>query len=254
MLLRISLIIALLAGIGAGVVGWVYVQKKMVETMNDRDTQKKDKETAQADLSKTKKELGVTQKNLADTRDALNKANNSVTSLTERNSVLDKRVLDIGEVLKKVTADRDSAQQELTRWSILGVKPEDIILLQTNHIKLQAECDAHVKENKLLNEKNIKLQNKLADIIGTNGIPDEPPGLTGKIVAVDPKYQFVVLDIGGNQGLITRGHLLVNRNGKFMGKVAVASVDTSSSVANIIPEWQQGDLLEGDLVISTKAE
>ncbi len=56
-----------------------------------------------------------------------------------------------------------------------------------------------------------------------------PPGTKGKVVAVDPKYEFVVLDIGGNQGVLKDAKMLVNRGGKLVAKVKITSVQPDRS-------------------------
>ena len=75
------------------------------------------------------------------------------------------------------------------------------------------------------------------------------PPVTGKIVAVDPRYDFVVLDVGGNQGVVENGRLLVNRDGKLVAKVRVTKVEPNRSIANIMPDWKQAEIMEGDQVL-----
>jgi hypothetical protein len=65
---------------------------------------------------------------------------------------------------------------------------------------------------------------------------------------VDPKYNFVVLDIGSNKGVEPRGVLVVSRNSKLVAKVRVASVQPDRSIANIIPGWKLDEVMEGDQV------
>src|SRR5262249_28024129 len=76
-----------------------------------------------------------------------------------------------------------------------------------------------------------------------------PANIRGKVVAVDPKWSFVVLDVGSDQGVREKGVLLVSRNSKLVAKVKVTSVQGGRSVANIVPGWKIGELLEGDLVV-----
>jgi len=250
-MLRISLVIALIAGLAAGAVGVIKVKEKIVTTMNDRDSEKGLKETAQKDLAKTKTDLKNTSEKLKTTAEQLASTQTELTTVTARADELDKQKVELTETLAKTKEDRDTAQQTLMKWKIVGLSPEQVRELIEADKKPIAERDAYIKENQLMNDKNKKLQAKIDYYFGTNGIPELPVGLTGKIVAVDPKFQFVVLDIGGNQGVVARGQMLVNRNGKLMGKVSIATVDASNCVANIMPEWQQGELLEGDVVITT---
>ena len=75
------------------------------------------------------------------------------------------------------------------------------------------------------------------------------PMVIGKILAVDPKYDFVVLDVGGNQGMVENGKLLVNREGKLVGKLRITKVEANRSIANIMPDWTTAELMEGDQVV-----
>lgn len=251
-MLRISLIIALIAGLAAGTVGMVYVKQKMVATMDDRDLQKKDKETAQAGLKKTSAELKVTSEKLKKTEENLASTEAELKTVTARADELDKQKTELTATLERTRADRDTAQQELMKWEIVNLKPEQVKALIENHKKLIVERDTYVKELKMMNQKNSELQAKIDYYLGgQDKVPELPSGLSGKIVAVDPKFQFVVLNIGGNQGVLARGQMLVNRNGKLMGKISIATVEPTHCVANIMPEWQQGELLEGDVVITT---
>ena len=65
---------------------------------------------------------------------------------------------------------------------------------------------------------------------------------------VDPKWDFVVLDIGDDQGVSADGELLVSREGKLVAKVIVRSLEKDRCIANIIPGWKLGEMIEGDEV------
>ena len=77
----------------------------------------------------------------------------------------------------------------------------------------------------------------------------ESVGLRGKIVAVDPKFNFVVINIGENQGAKQRGVMMVDKDGKLLGKVRITSVTKDECVANILPDWTRGEIMEGDEVL-----
>ena len=57
-----------------------------------------------------------------------------------------------------------------------------------------------------------------------------------------------MLNIGEEQGVLDDGELLVSRDGKLVAKVIVRSVQKDRSIANIMPGWQLGDVIEGDVV------
>jgi hypothetical protein len=58
-----------------------------------------------------------------------------------------------------------------------------------------------------------------------------------------------VLSVGQDQGVLESGELLVNRNGKLVAKVVVRSVQKDRSIANVLPGWQLGEIIEWDMVI-----
>ena len=62
-------------------------------------------------------------------------------------------------------------------------------------------------------------------------------------------YVFVVLDIGRSQHVTSNAQFLVYRDSKMIGKVQVLSVGASTSVAEVLPEYQRGTPRVGDLVI-----
>jgi hypothetical protein len=76
-----------------------------------------------------------------------------------------------------------------------------------------------------------------------------PAGIRGKVLVLDPKYNFVVLNVGEDQGLLEHGELLVKRDGNLVAKVIVTRVQKGQSIANVLPGWSLGEILEGDQVI-----
>jgi type II secretory pathway component PulC len=89
---------------------------------------------------------------------------------------------------------------------------------------------------------------RLARYEGTNPVVELSASLKGKILVVDPKWDFVVLNIGGDQGVLEDGELLVSRDGKLVAKVIVRSVLKDRSIANVMPGWKLGEVFEGDEV------
>ena len=90
----------------------------------------------------------------------------------------------------------------------------------------------------------------LADAANLNRLRNALNDLRAKVIAVDPKYDFVVLDAGGNQGIVEGAKLLVNRDGQLVGKIKITSVEPNRSIGNVLPEWKQAgnEIMEGDLV------
>jgi len=59
-------------------------------------------------------------------------------------------------------------------------------------------------------------------------------GLEGRVLAVNPAWNFVVLSIGDKSGVVNNSELLVKRGGQLLGKVRVTAVEPSTSIADIV--------------------
>jgi Skp family chaperone for outer membrane proteins len=251
MLLRICLVIAIVGGLAAGALSFVKVQDIIVTTRAARDqwhsqfdSEHKTRLTAEANLKKTKAELDTTKKDLATTKSQLDEANAKVADLDKKNT-------DLTADLDKTRADRDTAQQELEQWHLIpgGLKPPQIAAMIEELAKAKQARDAYIAENKILNNKVLDLDARWNKFFGNNAPVILPTGLKGKIMAVDPKFDFVVLNIGRDQGVLERGEMMVNRQGKLLGKVRIASVQKDRCIANILPDWRRGEVMEGDEVL-----
>jgi hypothetical protein len=69
-------------------------------------------------------------------------------------------------------------------------------------------------------------------------------GLTGKILAFNPGWNFVVLNIGDAAGVKVGAQMVVTRAGAMIGKVKVTSVEPKQSIADVLP----GTLARGETV------
>ncbi len=248
-MLRICLIVAIVAGLAAGGVSFFKVKQVMEQTMQERNDEKSAKEKEIAAHTKTKATLAKTQKELKSTQEELATTRNDLKAATAKVADLEKNNQNLTTQLERTKSERDVAQQTLEQWRILDVTPAGVKKLKSDLASTQATAKAFASENKILNGNILDLKNELAKYTGDD-IVHLPPGLTGHIVAVDPKYDFVVLDIGKDKGLLNRGELLVNRSGRLVGKLKVSDVRDHRAIANVLPGWKQAEVLEGDQVLS----
>jgi uncharacterized phage infection (PIP) family protein YhgE len=253
MLLRICLIITIVAGLGAAYLGFFPVKEIIVTTRASRDDyhQKLDSETAL--YNKTDKELKKTKSDLADTTAKLNDTQNQLDAANTKNAELDKQVADLTDKLTKMTARADDAESDLEKWRQLSVTPEQVKGIIADLAKTQKARDAVIAENKILNSQLNEVNQELANLVGADKPVYLPPELKGTVLAVDPKFDFVVLDVGDDQGVKERGEMMVDRNGQLIGKVQISSVQKDRCVASIMPGWKHGNIMEGDRVIADRA-
>jgi hypothetical protein len=60
------------------------------------------------------------------------------------------------------------------------------------------------------------------------------PGIRGTVLAVNQAYNFVVLNLGGRQGVEPNSEMLVLRDGTLIGKIRISSVEPATAIGDII--------------------
>jgi hypothetical protein len=249
MLIRISLIVAIIAGLAVGVLNFLKVKEKITTLQTNLDTETKAHQeflgkynTSQKDLTKTTAELKQTKAELEATAAAKEKAEAEVATQTKRADKLN-------DDLNKTRQERDTAQQDLAAYKATGVTPQQILGFNAELKGLKDNLAVSEIENKVLMQKVKKVETELAVYRDPNFFVTLPASLKGKVLVADPKWNFVVVNVGEDQGVLERGELLVNRNGRLVAKVVVRSVQKDRCIANVLPGWDLGEVMEGDLVI-----
>jgi F0F1-type ATP synthase membrane subunit b/b' len=249
MLIRISLILAIVAGLAVGVLNFVTVKNK-INTLqtNLADTTQK-KEAAEASLKKTRSDLEKTVTELTQTKATLETTTAERDAAVAKADTQEKLANQLSSDLAKTKTERDAAQSDLAAYRATGFTAPQVLALGKTLKATQDDLDALRGENKVLGQKIASLNNELSFYRDKDYVVELPASLKGSIVVSDPKWDFVILNVGQDQGVLPRGELLVNRDGKLVAKVRVTSVQKNRSVANVIPGWKLGEVLEGDQVI-----
>jgi Skp family chaperone for outer membrane proteins len=232
MLMRISLIVAIVAGLAIGVLNFVTVKEKITTLQADLDRETKAHQKFEKLYTDTDRELKKTVADLKQTKATLEATTEAKDKAEAELAVQTKRADKLTEDLAKTRQERDTAQQGLAAYKATGRTPQQILNM-----------------DKVLARKVNKLEIELAVYRDPNFFVPLPANLKGKVLVADPKWNFVVLNVGEDQGVLERGELLVNRNGKLVAKVVVRSVQKDRSIANVMPGWELGEVMEGDQVI-----
>lgn len=249
MLMRISLILAILAALGAGTLNVLQVRDKINTLISQRDDYHTKLDQTQNTLTKTQKELATTQSDLAQTRQQLADAQTARKKAEDTAAAQTKKASDLADQLAKAVQDRDAAQADLAAYKGTGKSPQEVLQLIALIKQYQDTITALTDEGKKLNQTIARQSAELASLIGTNNVVVTlPANLKGNVVVVDPKWDFVVLNIGDDQGVLPNGEMLVSRDGKLVAKVIVRSIEKDQCIANIMPGWKLGEVFEGDVV------
>jgi len=248
MLIRMSLILAIVAAIAAGTLNILQVRDKITTLISQRDDYHTQLTQTQDTLDKTTRELTRTKNNLAQTQQQLADANTARKAEEDTAAAQTKRADDLSDKLTQTTQERDDAQNQLAAYTATGVSAEQVGKLNSQLRDALGAVEAVNEEKVVLNRTIDRLKTELAKYEGTNADILLPASLTGKILVVDPKWDFVVLNVGDDQGVVQDGQLLVSRDGKLVAKVIVRSVEKDRCIANIMPGWKLGEVIEGDEV------
>jgi hypothetical protein len=241
--------LAILAGIGTVAVTQFMVRPHIqgIITVRDENKQNWDRELARA--NKLNKELKTTQETLATTEKNLEETKTSLVAMTSRATEQERRANGLQQTLDTTKRDLTTAQQDLSAWKALGIPVEEVSRTIVSEKRFRQLTTVLEDEKRVLLKENTRLTNMIAELTLGEDLPVPMPGAKGTVVAVDPKWNFVVLDVGENGGARQRGVFLVSRNGKLVGKVRVTNVQPNRSIANVVPGWQLDEILEGDQVV-----
>jgi small-conductance mechanosensitive channel len=250
MLLRISLGIAILAG--AVALYWSYdrVGGKINTLNTDLQTARQNAQQARNAEQEARAAQEEAEQQAQELQVRLDDATNTLVQVQGELETQRQRADDLQNELEQVTAQRNQAQTSLAQWQALGIPVEKIrsTLAQLSEVREQRE--ALQAENEVFARQIRTLKNELAKYNPEYEREVElPAGLKGEVVAVDPKWNFVVLNIGEEQGVLKRGKMMVHRNGKLLAKVEIVEVENDRCIANILPGWQQADIMEGDQAV-----
>jgi len=249
MLIRISLFVAIILGLAATGLNFAKVKEKITTLQANLATETEAHKKFEDQYRRTKSDLDKTNAVLKSTQEILKTTEEEKTQALAAAAAQTKRADKLTEDLTKTRTERDTAQQELSAYKATGLSPLQAGNANKEIKRLQDTVAAMDTENKVLLQRMRKVENELEAFVHPENFVLLPPGLKGTVLVVDPKWNFVVLSVGVDQGVLERGELLVNRNGKLVAKVRVSSVQKGSSVANVVPGWQLGEVMEGDVVI-----
>ena len=219
-------------------------QENLIQTQAAKEASDKAKNKAQA-------EALAAQQAQADAEGKLKTANDNIGDLNTQLTSAKKAADDATGALAQAKADGDKAKADLAAINDkLGGKTVDD--LKAAQAKAEQDLYASQSEQKILEDNVQSLNKKVADLndaINRKITGTMPPGISGKITAVNRAWNFVVLDVGLNNGVVPNGELIVYRKNTFLGKVKVTSVDANSAVADIMPNVK-ADIQVGDYVLN----
>lgn len=115
--------------------------------------------------------------------------------------------------------------------------PETLPMPGTGDLQAQLEntrrqLDSAEREKQLLSQKIQKT--RVAEEPRPKVARSPRPAVRGTVLAVNQAYNFVVLNLGGRQGVEANTEMLVLRGGTLIGKIRISSVEPATAIGDII--------------------
>jgi hypothetical protein len=109
--------------------------------------------------------------------------------------------------------------------------------LQAQLDDARQQLDVAEREKRLLSEKVqavTERSSQAEDEKKRKAIAHRKVGVQGKVLAVNQAYNFVVLNLGGRNGVEPHSEMLIVRDGTFIGKIRISSVEPATAIGDII--------------------
>lgn len=238
---KITLILSIVFGLATAGVGFLNFQKLGGLKGSLADTQTR--------LASTETTLGESQKKneeLEKTATGLNEKIAALTSEGEKlkaeNAIEKTKASDLGEQVAMKDAELNSQKGKLESQAQELVEVKERLSTLESTPTLPPEDAEKIGK---LEEENSKLIDQIASLKSQvnefQRIKNEEKtkvslkGFSGRILAVNQAWNFVVVDIGDKNGALANSELLVKRGDTAIGRVRITSVEPASSIADIIP-------------------
>ena len=253
-LIRIALIVVIVACLGSGYVAYkldlmkkdhlariAFLTDTLATTSNNLVRTEKTLEETKTTLKATEEKLATTEANLKSTQVALDEKKQEVDSLQAKLTESEQK---LQTAQTELTSVKDSLQKIKDALKTVGV--EDVADIE----QLAKTVAAKTAENKVLGDKVERMRTEVASLNDkVVELSTTPVNLRAHVISVREDWNFVVLDVGRNDRVQTNAQFLVYRDTKMIGKVQVNSVQATTSIAEILPDYRTDNPRVGDLVV-----
>jgi len=108
--------------------------------------------------------------------------------------------------------------------------------LQAQLDDARRQLDSAEREKAFVSDRLQSLQarsSQLEEEKKRRGVAAGKVGVRGSVLAVNQAYNFVVLNLGARQGVEPNSEMLVLRDGSFIGKIRISSVEPATAIGDI---------------------
>jgi flagellar motility protein MotE (MotC chaperone) len=251
-MVRSVLILAIVVALGSAFLGWR--TKEQAEALQgDLKSTKNTLGTTQSKLSKTEKDLTETKGTLEQTQATLTQTTTDLTNargeLATVKTDYEKAKADVEEKTQKLA--QITAELDKVKGTFENVDPAQIAVkikeMSEANTRLTTELAEAKQVQETLSNRAQELEGQVTakeNVIQSYKQNITRAGLTGKVLAYNPGWNFVVMNIGDKSGLKPGAQMVVTRAGAMVGKVKVTTVEPNQSIGDVLP----GTLARGESV------
>jgi hypothetical protein len=215
-----------------------------VRALAEQDHVRKEKE-----LKARESAIAAEQTKLAEREGKTGASESQLTQILNEKTQLETKLQDKeGEIL----ALQKQIEEKHPGWVNPGAP--STVELQAQLDDARQQLDGAEREKSLLSEKLQSVKERstqLEDEKKRRAFARGKVGVRGTVLAVNQAYNFVVLNLGGRNGVETHSEMLVVRDGTFIGKIRISSVEPATAIGDIITSTlaRGVQVQPGDIVI-----
>jgi len=210
-------------------------------------------------VSQAGEKWNSTNDDLTSTRGTLKSTEENLTEQKAKNQELTLQADKLSKDLESTKSDLESTNSKLKitfeqlqsyEEGLKGKKPDELFQ-EIND--LSEKVKVVEGEQKMLSASKEKAEAELKKL--REQIEMTKPGgsksmsLSGRILAVNPTWNFVILDLGKNDQLVEGLTMVIYRGDKMIGKIKTVTVDAQTSVADVLPGTPATAIEVGDQVV-----
>ena len=219
-----------------------------------RDSQSRTLAALDREQAARRTALAALQTQLDQLKSDLQQSESSVQQMTAQLTVLSQTDLSRAQELERLTSENANLRTQIR------TEQQDRDTLFTQTLELTDQMNKLRGFKQQLEDRNQQLMaqaTRFKEVLTSKGIDvnepldGAPPDRNGNILQIDRPSQLVLVSIGYDEGL-RKGHFLeVTRGGRFMGRLKVRNTEPDRAVAEILEDYSEGILQEGDRVDTT---
>jgi len=244
-------LVAVVAIAGAGVAVWAQLRERDLRMAKERELSlvKAENEGLNQQLQETREAKQHAESELSRTKEQLSQMSLQLVEVQEAKALMAKAVDDrqreidrIGKDLQLVRDERDQFSGQIAQLKSSQEKLE----LQVSDLE-RAKAELETKLLEVSEQPTVELERVVVSS------PDAPAtavsSTSGQVIVVNREYDFIVMNLGKNQGLEIGQEFQIVRGTEVLGRVKVEKVYDELSAAAILPDSKKDAIREGDGVV-----